>query len=254
MKKVMILMALLLAVNGISAQDNEKKFSIKPMAGVNVSTLSGGLDDEYLTRTGFTGGVEAEYRATKWLGISIGASYSQQGAKYDYHTQMYMRASSSGTSDSYEMVQRDAKVTGHRKCDYLSIPLLACFHIPSVKGLALKTGVQLNVLLSEKMHKDILSIKNLDVESDFLETDTQDFWLIEQSKDITKKTDIGIPVGISYEWKNIVAEARYYFGLTKIDNRNFQEATKVKGTSEYMNPADERNRVFSFTIGYRFNL
>ena len=254
MKKVMILMALLLAVNGISAQDNEKKFSIKPMAGVNVSTFSGGLDDEYSTRTGFTGGVEAEYRATKWLGISIGASYSQQGAKYDYHAQMYMTKPSSGTPDGYEIVQRDAKVTGHRKCDYLSIPLLACFHIPSVKGLALKTGVQVNVLLSEKMQKDIRSLRNVDVEAGFGETDSDEFWFIEQSKDITKKTDIGIPVGISYEWKNIVAEARYYFGLTKIDNHYFQMVTKIMGASEYRNPADERNRVFSFTIGYRFNL
>jgi hypothetical protein len=51
---------------------------------------------------------------------------------------------------------------------------------------------------------------------------------------------LGIPVGLSYEYKNVVLDARYYFGLTKIDNTE--------------NPEDVRNRYFSVTLGYRFHL
>ena len=258
MKKLMILTALLLTVSSINAQDKEKKFSIKPMAGMNVSTFSGGLDDEYSTRTGFTGGVEAEYRATKCLGISLGVAYSQQGAKFDYHTQMYMRQYVSDIpSDGWDIVLRNANIKGHRKTDYLSIPLLACFHIPAVKGLTLKTGIQANILLKEKWYKDILSYA-----TEYLEMEPGVAYegpepIIHQrelSDEFSKKTDIGIPLGISYEWKNVVAEARYYFGFTKVTNSSFRQRSQDKLSSEYTNPCDERNRVFSITLGYRFNL
>ena len=258
MKKIMILTALLLTVSGISAQDEEKRISIKPMAGMNVSNNSGGLDDEYSARIGFTGGVETEYRATKWLGVSLGVAYSQQGAKYDHHTQMYMRQYVSDIpSDRWDVVLRNADIKGHRKTDYLSIPLLACFHIPAVKGLTLKTGIQVNILLKEKMYKDIYSVSTEYSELEpgvAYEGPEPVIHQFETFDEFSKKTDIGIPLGISYEWKNIVAEARYYIGLTKVTNSSFRQLSQEKLSSEYQNPCDERNRVFSITLGYRFNL
>lgn len=61
-----------------------------------------------------------------------------------------------------------------------------------------------------------------------------------ETTDVCKSVDFGIPVGLSYEYKNIVLDARYYFGLTKIDNT--------------VDPEDLRNRNFSITLGYRFYL
>ena len=58
--------------------------------------------------------------------------------------------------------------------------------------------------------------------------------------DICKSVDFGIPVGLSYEYKNISLDARYYFGLTKIDKTE--------------NPDTAKNRYFSITLGYRFHL
>lgn len=59
------------------------------------------------------------------------------------------------------------------------------------------------------------------------------------STDIFKRFDIGIPVGVTYEYKNISIDLRYLFGL--------------KNLYKYY---DERirNRSFSLTIGYGFTI
>lgn len=52
-----------------------------------------------------------------------------------------------------------------------------------------------------------------------------------------KKVDFAIPVGISYEYMNVILDARYNIGLTKVyDN------------------IDGKNSVFTFSAGYRFSL
>ena len=58
--------------------------------------------------------------------------------------------------------------------------------------------------------------------------------------DACKSMDFGIPVGLSYEYKNVTLDARYYFGLTRIDKS--QELENI------------RNRCLTLTLGYRFNL
>ena len=52
------------------------------------------------------------------------------------------------------------------------------------------------------------------------------------------KFDLSIPVGISYEYNNIVLDARYNWGLIKVENY---------GDPYY-------NRVFQLTLGYKFEL
>ena len=49
--------------------------------------------------------------------------------------------------------------------------------------------------------------------------------------------DVSIPVGASYEWRNIVVDARYHFGL--------MHAIKNQ---------DVRRRYLLLTVGYRFGL
>ena len=55
--------------------------------------------------------------------------------------------------------------------------------------------------------------------------------------DVCKSIDFGIPVGLSYEYKNIVLDARYNIGVVKF--------------AEHL---DYRNRVFQITLGYKFRL
>ena len=53
--------------------------------------------------------------------------------------------------------------------------------------------------------------------------------------------DFSIPVGVSYEFSNVVLDARYNFGLSKIfDEDEFN--------------LDSKNLTFQLTLGYKFTL
>jgi len=95
--------------------------------------------------------------------------------------------------------------------NYLAIPVLANFY--AAKGFAIKAGVQPAFLLSAK--NDGVDIK-----------------------DGCKTFGLTIPVGLSYEISNVVIDARYNFGLTKI--------AKEGGNA--------KNSVIELTVGYKFAL
>ena len=98
------------------------------------------------------------------------------------------------------------------KINYLNIPIMCNYYV--YKGLAVKAGVQPGFLLSAKYGD-------------------------EDIKDGMKKFDFSIPVGVSYEYMNIVLDARYNIGLTK-GNKNGDESRK--------------NSVFQITLGYKFKI
>jgi hypothetical protein len=52
-----------------------------------------------------------------------------------------------------------------------------------------------------------------------------------------KGVDLSIPVGLSYEYKNVVLDGRYNFGVTKA-----------------FDTGDAKNSVFQITLGYKFDL
>ena len=56
-----------------------------------------------------------------------------------------------------------------------------------------------------------------------------------------KDFSCSIPVGVAYEYKRFVIDARYQFELTKLYD-------KTDGT------ADTKNNAITVTLGYRFNL
>ena len=220
----------------MNAQNPQGEFSIKPMVGINVTGVSGGIvDDLYHHKVRFTAGAEAEYGVNDWLGVSLGAVYSQQGAKVDRDTYTI-------TDDMITAIEIEGKIHS----EYINIPLLANIYIPHVKGLAVKAGVQLGLLTSSKLKFKMDYINKFHYRNDnygLTITDPivpQHATLEGKTTDVCKSVDFGIPVGLSYEYKNIVLDARYYFGLTKIDNT--------------VDPEDLRNRNFSITLGYRFHL
>lgn len=238
MKKIVLLTAFVSCTTVLTAQNLQGQFSIKPMAGINVTRVSGGvIDDFYHNKVRFTAGLEAEYGIKPWLGILLGAIYSQQGAKVD-------AAITSFFEDERGFHHSSAIVTiGKVHSEYINFPLMANFYIPQVKGLAVKIGLQLGLLTSSKMEGDVEMMEVVTVPYSGIVKDIplptyQSFRTVQT--DVCKSIDFGIPVGLSYEYKNVVLDARYYFGLTKIDN-----------TPE---PEDVRNRHFSFTLGYRFRL
>lgn len=88
---------------------------------------------------------------------------------------------------------------------YLNIPILA--NVYMVRGLAVKFGIQ------------------------------PGFMVAKDDADNAKSFDFSIPVGLSYEMNNVVLDARYNWGLTKV----FDEE-------------DPKNSVFQITLGYKFSL
>ena len=120
----------------------------------------------------------------------------------------------------YSMQGNKAKaegVTQTTKLDYINIPILANVYV--TKGLAVKLGVQPAFNVSDKQK---LSGGKASVEAEDVGAESFDF---------------SIPVGLSYEYSNVVFDARYNFGVTNIADGG-----------------DSKNSVFQFTLGYKFAL
>lgn len=120
----------------------------------------------------------------------------------------------------YSMQGNKAKaegVTQTTKLDYINIPILANVYV--TKGLAVKLGVQPAFNVSDK-------IKYSGGKASIQDEDAG-----------AESFDFSIPVGLSYEYSNVVFDARYNFGVTKV-----------------WDGGDPMNSVFQFTIGYKFAL
>jgi hypothetical protein len=218
------------------AQNEKGVFSIRPMAGVNLSYFSGGVsEDFYHMKAGFAVGMEAEYGISRSFGLSLGAFYSQMGAKVDG------TLAAMAVNDEY-MIYVENKDKGKVTCNYITLPLMANFYVPVVKGLALKVGAQMGILANSRMKADIDAKTEVYLRSEATSrpTTTNEQTSIDQDTEC-KSLDFGIPFGMSYEHKNVIVDLRYYFGLIKIDD----SAT---------NRENIRNRCLTLTLGYRLPL
>ena len=198
---ILTIVALLTSVVAV-AQRREGTCTVQPKVGLNVSTLS----NAQKTIGDACFGMEAEYMITNIFSLSAGVMVSNQGGKYDKDGLRY-------TAD----------------IDYANIPIMANVYV--LPGLALKAGVQPGFRLKAKMETDNGSY------------DIDEFYKLvgmltpgEEPK--VNKFDLAIPVGISYEYENVVLDARYNWGLLKVENI---------GNAYY-------NRVFEVTLGYKFEL
>jgi hypothetical protein len=122
MKKIMMIAAMMLLSVGAFAQNEVGQFTLKPMAGVNLATLT--KTDDSKLRVGLAAGVEAEYGITETFGVSGGVLYSMEGCKNkdnsDFKTNL----------------------------DYINVPILANAYL--FKGFAVKVGVQPGFLVRAK--------------------------------------------------------------------------------------------------------
>ena len=117
--------------------------------------------------------------------------------------------------------------------NYLQVPIMA--HVYVAKGLSLNAGVRLGFLLSASHEYDTVDITYDDISGtrEYGESHSYD----EDIKSFCKTTSITIPVGVSYEYMNVVLDARYHFPLTK----TFKETSG-------------KHQGFTVTVGYKFDL
>lgn len=102
--------------------------------------------------------------------------------------------------------------------EYINLPLTASAQL--WRGLRIRSGVQFGFNVRSK--------------GEYGNNDEIDF------KDETKKVDIAIPFGLSYEYEGFVLDARYNLGITRAFKDDMQ--TKAK------------NSVFYITLGYKIPL
>ena len=127
------------------AQNTQREtgtFTLQPMVGASFGYLSGDWNSEPREKkkliAGVVVGVEGEYYATKWLGISAGMNYAMQGWRLDYPERSVLT-----------------------RLNYLNFPVMANIYV--VKGLSLKTGAQFGWLLNAKDRVDDV---NIDIKDD----------------------------------------------------------------------------------------
>ena len=101
--------------------------------------------------------------------------------------------------------------------DYLTVPMVANFYV--LKGLALKAGLQPAFKLNSKLKAE------------------ENGHSASADLDGVKGFDLAIPVGLSYEFKRFVIDARYNVGVLEV-----------------VDDSDIKNLGFQLTLGYKFSL
>lgn len=229
MRRLFLLSLFVLSVFSVQAQPKWGTWSVVPHVGVSFANLT--KDAIYVpyngtshsqTRIGFSGGADVYYQLTDKLALSGGVAYTQAGCNFkDIPADLSAR---SGTvlHDSYYNL------------GYVDVPLLA--HIYISKDLALSIGCQPSFLTKATSHTEMQ-----EYETDGKGGIKYDKNLVSEgnAKSLFKKTAFAIPVGISYEYENVMLTARYNIGLSKVYNHDL---------------SDSKNKVITVSVGYKFNL
>ena len=153
--------------------------------------------------------------ASSKIGFTGGAELAYQATDILGLSAGVMYSMEGAKDDIHTEVGRyDAKVN----LSYLNIPVMANFYV--FDNLALKIGIQPACLLKAeaKLGSSTTNIKSQ-----------------------VEKFNFSIPVGISYEFGNLMIDARFAMGLTKV----------TKKTAEVN---DAKSSVFQITLGYRIPL
>lgn len=130
MKKLFLIAAMMVATLSANAQNEVGQWSIKPMAGINLATMTKTTDSKM--RVGLAAGAELAVGAAENFEVSAGVLYSMQGVK--------------GKGDLDGLTY---------KLDYINIPILANFYV--TRGLAIKAGVQPGFNVTKKISADGVS-------------------------------------------------------------------------------------------------
>lgn len=151
--------------------------------------------------------------------------------------------------------QKEKYASADEKLDvtYLSVPLQIKTYFSGVKGLAAHIGVQAGILLSAKDKMTIHSIRTMNLGNDVSSMYLWESYKEKKSEDVSSKfrnVVIGIPLGVSYEWRHITLDASYCFELRQAISLK----TDNPGGWGFNNSPTARNYAIYITAGYKFTL
>lgn len=188
MRKIVLLtMAWLMAATVSMAQNEVGHWTLTPKVGINLATLtdpdiyvSDGWKMEYRNKLGLVIGGEAEYQLNKFIGLSAGLLYSQQG-----------------TRQKDNPAFRDASV----KLNYLNVPLTANIYL--ARNVSVRLGLQAGWAVSSGEEGE--------------EFDGNGHWKHYDEGNMEYRAfDLSLPLGLSWAVGPLQFDARYNLGLTNI--------------------------------------
>jgi hypothetical protein len=221
-KRIFVFVVAVAMAFSASAQSEVGSITWQPNMGVtHTSAIVEGRNSVLDGAYGITFGVEAMYMLKEKLGIALGLNYTGYNLDddavayfgysryysyygYNYNGSLYERA----LNPDYQKARNF----------YFNIPVTANFYI--FKGFAVKGGIAFNILSTAKIGGD--SELNFGREA-------------VKVRDLYKSVFISAPIGVSYEIKNIVFDARYSVSITNVSD--YGEATYLP---------------LSLTVGYKF--
>jgi hypothetical protein len=207
MKKITIaLMCMIMATGAAMAQ---KQFTFGPKIGVDY-THFWGKDNLYKGVLNYQAGVFFEYRLADKFSIAPEIVFAAQGAKLtDNEVPVY--------DEALGAVDHFVKETITEHINYINVPVMFKYYV--IKPLSIDLGPQIGYNVYSKCTTDLDGKKET----------------IDQ-KDITKKVDFGIGLGLTYNIaEEVFVQGRYTLGLTKV----------FKG-------GELKNGNAQIAIGYRF--
>ena len=229
MRRLFLLFLFVLTLFGAQAQPKWGTWSVVPHVGVSFANLTkDAINVPYngtshsQTRIGFSGGADVYYQLTDKLALSGGVAYTQAGCNF--------KDIPADLNAKHGTVFHNA----YFNLGYVDVPLLA--HVYVSKGLSFSVGCQPSFLTKATSHTEMQ-----DYETDGKGGIKYDKNEVSEGdvKHWYKKTAFAIPVGISYEYENVMLTARYNFGLSNVYGHDL---------------GDSKNRIITVSVGYKFNL
>ena len=252
MRKYLLLLLLMSSVSAFAFKP-QGKFSFIPRLGLNLSSLSD--MSIYMTdnteikprkRADFMVGLESEYSAYAkgriGLGVSLGVFYSRQGTHYpDYADIIPVEEGKPTKGDGWD--------AHNIKLDYINVPLTLNFYINQF--ISVRTGFQCGFSLGGKWNYDITPITvSKEGKKDYGETAHHS----DDIKDKLRTVVMSIPLGVGFEYRNVLFDIRYNFPLSRFGkDRSVQMIDPITGETHSPTISKTgKNHVFTFSVGYRF--
>lgn len=240
MKKTILLLSIILLPLIANAKDGNRRVSIIPHAGMTISKMDGdAITAGKKWKTGWTAGAEVDIPVADKLSIITGADYSLVGTG--------LKSSEELSGENYKAKVDNMKINA----GYVSVPLQLKAYANN--GLAFHIGIEAGFLVLAKTHAEVKGIRAMDIGGGKASTLLWENFKEKQSEDASdnfRNIIWDIPVGVSYEWHNVVLNATYRFEVRKAIHQN-------PSGSQYMAYYDAltaRNHAILVTLGYRFRL
>jgi len=227
MKRIAVLIVLITSTLVSMAQNKLGTWSVIPHVGVSISSLLGGsgiyevrdnraVEVKPHALLGFVGGADVMYQASDAVGLSAGLSFVQAGCKLEDYTDEH--------TIGYDRYLR---------INYVTMPIL--IHSYLLPGFSVKAGIEPTLLVSAKSN-EIQQSFEVDKEGKKSNFHEDEFTI--DMKNGMRKFGLSIPIGVSYEYENVVLGALYHVGVFNI----------------YKKGDSSRNSVFEVSVGYKLNL